>query len=146
MSNQVTLTFVRNPIRVSLSNYKGVDRLDVRHHYYTDNEELRPTKKGVSVKMADAEALVTAITQALETSSEVEASIQHYNPIKVKLSVFKGKERLDVRHYYTDKTGQLAFTQKGVNLPVENAQAFVTALREVIESATANERAASVEV
>lgn len=54
---------VRNPIFVSRSMFRGVLRLDVRH-YYDDHGQWRPTKKGISLPMAEREQLVAAIRSA----------------------------------------------------------------------------------
>lgn len=54
---------VRNPIFISRSMYRGVLRLDVRH-YYDDNGRWQPTRKGISLPMAEREQLVAAIRSA----------------------------------------------------------------------------------
>lgn len=56
-------TDVRNPIFVSRSMYRGVLRLDVRH-YYDDRGQWQPTRKGISLPMAEREQLVAAICSA----------------------------------------------------------------------------------
>jgi hypothetical protein len=56
-------TDVRNPIFVSRSMYRGVLRLDVRH-YYDDRGNWQPTRKGISLPMAEREQLVAAIRSA----------------------------------------------------------------------------------
>lgn len=54
---------VRNPIFVSRSMYQGVLRLDVRH-YYDERGQWRPTRKGISLPMAERGQLVAAICSA----------------------------------------------------------------------------------
>ena len=44
--------------------------------------------------------------------------------IKVSISEFKGKNRVDIRKYYDNK-GEMAPTQKGVNMTVEDFQKLV---------------------
>lgn len=143
---EVTLKFTREPIRVCRSTFKGEDRLDIRHWYYAQDDELQPTKSGVSVKLADAPNLVLAIEEAVTDGASGHVSAQHYNPIFVKVSEYKGKTRLDVRHYY-EKDGEWCPTKKGVNLPLVNASALVAACNEVLAASTeTNERAAQVEI
>lgn len=54
---------VRNPIFVSRSMYRGSLRLDVRH-YYEDNGRWLPTRKGISLPMAERKQLMAAIRTA----------------------------------------------------------------------------------
>ena len=49
-------------VRVSLSTFKGVDRVDIRN-YYVDRKsgELLPTRKGISIPVEKVDALVKRI-------------------------------------------------------------------------------------
>ncbi len=47
--------------------------------------------------------------------------------IKISISEFKGKNRVDIRKYYDNK-GEMAPTQKGVNMTVEDFQKLVNLL------------------
>ncbi len=53
------------PVIVSISEYKGVRRLDVRHYWTTDEGKLAPSQKGVSISLEYAEELYQAIGQVL---------------------------------------------------------------------------------
>ena len=125
---------VRQPIVAGISEFKGVLRLDVRHHYEQDGD-LRPTKRGVNVPLDDAMELVVAIEQ-LEQPVENTAVCKHVDvdvrePLHVSVSVFKNEWRLDVRHYYNDH-GQWKPGQKGVNLPWVERDKLLAALYEVL--------------
>ena len=55
--------------------------------------------------------------------------------IVASISEYKGKNRADVRIYYTDKNDELKPTQKGVSVPVEDIdvlERLVAALRESV--------------
>lgn len=144
--SEVTLTFTREPIRVAVSAFKGERRFDIRHYYRDDADELAPTQSGVSVKLAEAPILVGAIEAAVSGGESGQVPIEHYNPIFVKVSEFKGKTRLDIRHYY-QKDGEWLPTRKGVNLPLVNGSALITACNEVLaEDAPTNTRANQVEI
>ena len=126
---------VRNPIVVSASQYRGLTRLDIRHNFTDEGGELRPTKKGVSIPIADAQALVMALETAVapadntKTVAEVDADVRE--PLFVSVEPYKGKMRLDVRHYFGDR-GELRPGIKGVNVPWQDRDALLAAVREVI--------------
>lgn len=53
------------PVIVSISEYKGVERLDIRHYWTTDQGTMAPSQKGVSLPLEYAEELYQAIGQVL---------------------------------------------------------------------------------
>ena len=126
---------VRNPIVVSVSQYRGLTRLDIRHNFTDEGGELRPTKKGISVPIADVQALVTALETAVapadNTKTIAEVDVDVREPLFVSVEPYKGKLRLDVRHYYDDR-GELRPGKKGINMPWQDRDALLAAVREVI--------------
>jgi len=53
-------------VRVQLKEFKGKEYLDIRTHYYADEDELRPTKKGISLSTDLFTELKEAILKAEE--------------------------------------------------------------------------------
>lgn len=51
-------------IRVQINEFQGKNYLDLRIHYLADEDEVRPTKKGVSVPVELYEELKEAILKA----------------------------------------------------------------------------------
>lgn len=54
---------VREPIHVSVDDFKGRILLDVRH-YYVDDEGEKPGRRGINVPVKDAVELAKAILEA----------------------------------------------------------------------------------
>ena len=56
-------------VRVSLSTFKDVDRVDIRN-YYVDRKsgELLPTRKGISIPVEKVDALVKRIRRIAESA------------------------------------------------------------------------------
>ena len=56
-------------VRVSLSTFKDVDRVDIRN-YYVDRKsgELLPTRKGISIPVEKIDALVKRIRRIAESA------------------------------------------------------------------------------
>lgn len=48
-------------IRISRSDYKGEKYVDIRVYYKTEEGEMAPTKKGISVKLEEWAAFVEII-------------------------------------------------------------------------------------
>lgn len=55
---------IRDPLFVSISLFRGSPRLDVRHFYQNEANELAPTKKGINIPAADIPRLVETILMA----------------------------------------------------------------------------------
>ena len=53
--------------------------------------------------------------------------------IFVSVSEFRGKNRIDIRKWYTDKTGDLKPTQKGINLSIEEWEDFYENFNEAVK-------------
>lgn len=51
---------VRNPVFVQREKYRGVIKLDIRHHY-DEGGVWEPTRKGVSIPFADGERFLQAV-------------------------------------------------------------------------------------
>jgi hypothetical protein len=122
---------------VSTGVYRKVLRLDIRHHYTDEADELRPTKKGVNLPLADLETLIEGIEVADIPQDNVERpnmlDIDTRNPIFVTVSNFKNEWRLDVRHYY-DAEGEWKPTRKGVSIPFSSKDTLLEVLREIAEA------------
>jgi hypothetical protein len=121
----------RNPIFVSISEYRREKRLDVRHYYTGDDGRLHPTKKGISIPLDSAMELVVALEEASpprdNTATLVQVSIDVREPICIKIAPYKNVMRLDVRHYY-EEAGELKPGAKGINLQWSDHQALLNAL------------------
>ena len=124
----------RNPILVSTSEYRAVVRLDVRHHYTDDASELRPTKKGVNLPVADIQTLIEGIEVSYVPEDNIARpfmlDIDTRSPIFVNVSNYRNEWRLDIRHHY-DADGEWRPTQKGVNLPFSGKEMLLAVLHEV---------------
>ncbi len=48
----------RQPVVVAISEFKGVQRLDIRHYYKDAAAELQPTQKGVSIEVEYMDSLI----------------------------------------------------------------------------------------
>jgi hypothetical protein len=126
----------REPIIVKAEEFNGVDRLDIRHYFFSDTDELSHTARGVNVRLDKAEALVMAVVQVVESyPAKLSKSIVVRSddcPVVVEISEYMGVDRLDIRHYWTPKGGKKPVaTRKGVNLPVDMASGFLTELTSI---------------
>lgn len=67
LKRELDLIDVRNPLFITVSEYKEKPRLDLRH-FYTDKDtnELKPTKKGINILLGDVPMLVENLIQAYE--------------------------------------------------------------------------------
>lgn len=54
----------REQVRVALRAYKGVQLVDVRIYYLAEGDELRPTSKGVSLKIGKIGELIAGLQAA----------------------------------------------------------------------------------
>jgi hypothetical protein len=126
---------LRNPILVSISEYRGVERLDIRHHYVDGSGEYRPTQKGISIPVSYAESLMIVLETAVPNSDNtpllVQVDCDVRDPLHVSLAPYRNEMRLDVRHYYDDY-GALKPGRKGVNLLWTDREQLLHALRELL--------------
>ena len=53
-------------IKVTLSEYKGYEFIDVRVYYEDDSGEWRPTKKGIAIAPDKVKELMDLLTRAQE--------------------------------------------------------------------------------
>jgi len=130
----------RNPVVVSRSVYKGVERLDVRRHYYNAAGELCPTQKGVSLPLETG--LAAEALEALRTVNGEERVLGASDsyPVVVKRKEFKGMELLDIRRHYVDRgSGELRPTRKGISLSTESGldQEVIAAMAELLAGGAA---------
>ena len=63
--SEVIASFEKNSfeeVRISLTNFKGKDLIDLRVYYRTDDGgEMRPTKKGITISLEKFSELKNAI-------------------------------------------------------------------------------------
>jgi hypothetical protein len=57
-------------IRISLEFYKGSWRVDCRKYYLDDDNELRATKQGVSLRVEHLPRLAEALSKALSVAGD----------------------------------------------------------------------------
>jgi hypothetical protein len=55
----------------------------------------------------------------------LQADLDTHNPVLISVSDFRGKPRLDIRHYYESESGEMAPTKKGINFPLDDVLGFV---------------------
>lgn len=111
------------PVVVARSAYRGVERLDVRHYYYTRAGELKPTKKGVSLPVSDGLAAATlaamrSVVEAAEGADPVVLDGENAYPVVIRYNAYRGRLYLDLRRHYVS-SDELRPTKKGVSLPVD---------------------------
>jgi len=126
---------LRNPIIVSISDFRGESRLDVRHHYEGDDGELHPTKKGINMPALYVPALLIALEAAHPPKGDgparVQVKVDVREPIFVSVDLYRKELRLDVRHFYDDH-GDLRPGFKGMNMPWAEREKLLEALRTAI--------------
>ena len=62
----------RESLVINQSEFKGVKLVDVRVFYKDENGDLNPTKKGVSVRLNQLDALIKALSEVSATAREQE--------------------------------------------------------------------------
>ena len=62
----------RESLVINQSEFKGVKLVDVRVFYKDENGDLKPTKKGVSVRLEQLDALIKALSEESATAREQE--------------------------------------------------------------------------
>ena len=62
----------RESLVINQSEFKGVKLVDVRVFYKDENGDLKPTKKGVSVRLEQLDALIKALSEVSATDREQE--------------------------------------------------------------------------
>ena len=60
----------RESLVINQSEFKGVKLVDVRVFYKDENADLKPTKKGVSVRLEQLDALIKALSEVSATAHE----------------------------------------------------------------------------
>ena len=60
----------REDVRVSLSKFKGYDLLGVRVWYKSENDDPRPSKSGITIRVEMLPALLELMQQAKEIALE----------------------------------------------------------------------------
>jgi len=55
-----------NPIVVAKSEFRGYEGIDIRKFYYDDEGELRPTRKGIWIRVELIDDIIEAIQEELE--------------------------------------------------------------------------------
>ena len=62
----------RESLVINQTEFKGVKLVDVRVFYKDENGDLKPTKKGVSVRLEQLDALIKALSDLSATAREQE--------------------------------------------------------------------------
>ena len=62
----------RESLVINQTEFKGVKLVDVRVFYKDENGDLMPTKKGVSVRLEQLDALIKAPSEVSATAREQE--------------------------------------------------------------------------
>ncbi len=62
----------RESLVINQSEFKGVKLVDVRVFYKYENGDLKPTKKGVSVRLEQLDPLIKALSEVAATAREQE--------------------------------------------------------------------------
>ena len=62
----------RESLVINQSEFKGVKLVDVRVFYKDEAGDLKPTKKGVSVRLEQLDALIKALSTVSTTAREQE--------------------------------------------------------------------------
>lgn len=120
-----------NPVFVAVSEYRGQMRLDVREYYETVIGDQAPSKKGVNLPLADGLSLVSAIEEVLNGRNRVDVDAELRNPLKVSIGEYRGKNLIDVRHYY-DAGGVWKPTKKGISFLSEDGQGLLATVAEMV--------------
>ena len=60
----------RESLVINQSEFKGVKLVDVRVFYKDENGDLKPTKKGVSVRLEQLDAMIKALSEVSATTRE----------------------------------------------------------------------------
>ena len=60
----------RESLVINQTEFKGVKLVDVRVFYKDENGDLKPTKKGVSVRLEQLDALIKALSEVSATARE----------------------------------------------------------------------------
>ena len=62
----------RESLVINQTEFKGVKLVDVRVFYKDENGDLKPTKKGVSVRLNQLDALIKALSEVSAAAREQE--------------------------------------------------------------------------
>ena len=57
----------KEPIVITVGAYNGKTNVHIRAYYYDDNNELKPTKKGVSFPVDDIDTVIEGLQAAKES-------------------------------------------------------------------------------
>jgi len=109
-------------IWVALTEYKGRELLDLRVYYRAiESDEMKPSKKGVSVPLAKAPELLAAL-EKINDATPMETPVASFDKsdtesVRVAFKEFKGHKLVDIRVYFRPASGdEMVPSQKGVAL------------------------------
>lgn len=107
---------------VALTEYGGIQRLDVREYFHPDSQpESRPTKKGISVpveRLGDLKTAIEALIQAGEREGPV-ATLTRSESLEVRVGIrtYLGRKYADIRTYIkADNEQEWKPTKKGFTI------------------------------
>ncbi len=125
-------------IWIAITDYKERELLDLRVYYRPiDEEEMKPTKRGVSLALNKAPDLLAALEKINADSPLNEPSAQmeksDTETVQVALKEFKGHRLVDVRTYFRPQGSQdLMPSQKGVAFKFAMLEDVRDAVRQVV--------------
>jgi hypothetical protein len=113
---------VQEEIWVSLVDWKGTKRIDIRIYFRGENGP-QPTQKGISLPLSSYEPLWESLMAVEEGLDEAEPflplriSKNKTEEVRISLDEFKGHRFLNMRIFYLDKEGEMHPTRKGITFP-----------------------------
>ncbi len=82
----------KNPTIIKVNEYKGRKFVDIRKYYYDKNEELQPTKKGVSLNSHQFSNLVIQLSQNNATIKEFLEDKSYFDNYQIQTEVTIGRD------------------------------------------------------
>ena len=106
---------------IMVSTYRGRQYIDTREFFHDESGELRPSKKGFALKPDEWKKLLAAKDKInanlrAKIKSEEETKIELWENRFATVSMYKGRQYVNMREFYTDESGKLRPSNKGIAL------------------------------
>ena len=105
---------------IMVSEFRGRVYIDTREFFYDESGELRPSKKGIALKLDEWKKLIAAkekINSSLTRKrNEEETKIELRHNRFASVSNYKGCQYANIREFYTDESGKMRPSNKGISL------------------------------